>query len=264
MQHGVVVELLARTPMFRGLGGELLTAIVQRGHLLSFGAGQLLAIAGEPADKSFFILEGNANLLDPEGNELDLDLGSINDMAMFVETSHFYGALAVDEVMVFSLSRDAMCSLMVEQPYLAAHFARSIKQNLAVTADSLRELDDMLGQSSPEIQKMDEPSLANVVAIEAPGAVALDEVAVMPGNIENGQEHPVQNAMMNGPAGDLPVSDLLADLNAARENPDQIPPEQAHDQTAFPSLAPRRSREVRPQTFSELVSPRYDQAVAHG
>lgn len=264
MQHGAVVELLALTPMFRGLGGELLTAIVQRGHLLRFGAGQMLAIAGEPADKSFFILEGNANFLDPEGNELDLNLRSISDMAMFVETDHFYGALAVDEVMVISLPRDAMCSLMLEQPYLAAHFARSIKQNLAVTADSLRELDDMLDKSALVIPKMDEPSQANVIAMEASGDVVLNEIAVVPCNIENGRELPVGNALMNGPAVDLPMNDLLADLNAARENADQIPPEQVHDQMAFPSHAPRQSREVRPQTFSELVSPKYDQAVAHG
>jgi signal-transduction protein with cAMP-binding, CBS, and nucleotidyltransferase domain len=264
MQHGAVVELLARTPMFRGLGGELLTAIVQRGHLLRFGAGQMLAIAGEPADKSFFILEGKANFLDPEGNELDLELRSINDMAMFVETNHFYGALAVDEVMVFSLPRDAMCSLMLEQPYLAGHFARSIKQNLAVTAESLRELDDMLDKSAPEISKMDEPPLANEVAIEAPGVIAFDEINAASEGMENGQRQAVQNSAMNGPAGNLPVNNLLADLNAARENSDQIPPEQAHDQMAFPSHAPRQSPEVRPKTFSELVSPRYDQAVAHG
>ena len=70
MQHRAAIELLARTPMFSGLGGELLTAIYQTGDMLEFGVGQSLTSAGAPADAGLFILDGKATLIESEGHEL--------------------------------------------------------------------------------------------------------------------------------------------------------------------------------------------------
>ena len=97
MQHGAAVELLARAPLFRGLGGELLTAIVQMGDMLHFGAGQALALGGAPAYGGLFILQGKVSLENPEGCGLEPGM-SVSDMALFVETSHFCDAVAVDHV----------------------------------------------------------------------------------------------------------------------------------------------------------------------
>lgn len=271
MQHGAAVELLARAPMFRGLGGELLTAILQRGDTHQFGAGQALAVAGEPAGECLFILEGNVTLLDPEGRELEhkLEPGmSLNDMAMFVETDHFFDAVAVDDVAVFKFQREAMGNLMVEQPYLAAHFASNIKHNLARTADTLRELDDTLARSTPEVPQFDDAPPATEVAVKAVPDIAAGAVESAASFMSNGSDGPVSNGasndVLNDMASDLPVQDLLADLNAARGPADQTPPEQGRGLKVFSSPAPRRSREVRPQSFSEPGSPIYGPDAGHG
>lgn len=274
MQHDAAVELLASTPMFRGLGGELLKAIVQRGETCRYGVDQPFVVAGAPADRTLFILEGKASLVSPEGNKLELKLEpgmSLNDMAMFVDTSHYYGAVAEDEVTVFALMRDAMSQLILEHPYLAAHFARCIKQILTLTAESLHQLYDDLARSMPEIPEVKLMPLPNGAAVEAANGVtnssvnggatglAADFDAQVASGASNGVLDGVANHMEFGP----PVQDLLADLSAARGDADQIPPEPEHDQRAFPSPAPRRSRGARQQTFSEPGSPIYDQAAGH-
>ena len=48
MQHDAAVELLASMPMFRGLGGELLTAIIYPSHELADGyAKEVVSVDGE-------------------------------------------------------------------------------------------------------------------------------------------------------------------------------------------------------------------------
>jgi len=258
MQHEAAVELLASTPIFRGLGGKLLTAILQRGDICWYGVDQQLVVVGAPADGALFILEGKASLVDPDGNKLELKLEpgmSLNDMAMFVDTSHFYGAVVEDEVTVFTLGQDAMSQLMLEHPYLAAHFFRYIKQSLTVTAESLHELHDGLAGSMPEIPKADEAPLTNEAAAGAANSMA--------DGLDARTSHGASKIMPTDVEFGLPVQDLLADLNAARGDADQTPPQPEHDQRVFPSLAPRRSREARQQTLSEPGSPIYGQAGGH-
>lgn len=254
MQHDAVVELLARAPMFRGLGGELLTAIWQRGGSRIFSAGQPLAVADTMADAGLLILDGHVTLIDSQGYAVEQNLEPgmfLNDMAIFVETGHFYTAVAEDEVTAFILPRDAMHQLMQQLPYLAAHFVRTITQKLTETKDSLIELDENLAQSRLENPQLDEAPITNLVA-----SGENDDLAV--GTV---------NGNANGIAGELasalPMQDLLANLNKSIDHPDQIPPEPGHDQTAFPSHAPRRQPSARRRTISEPASPKYDQAAGH-
>lgn len=263
MQHDAAVELLARAPMFLGLGGELLTAILQRGDMRHFGVGETLATAGKPARESLFILEGEVTLLDPGGCEIELKLHpgmSLNDMAMFVETSHFYGAEAEEEVAAFSLQRDVMSHLLLEQPYLAEHFTRTIRQKLTMMAGTLRELDETLSLSTPEVPSFDDTPLTNGASIDWTGdfenGAVKDSTDVMGNALVAQDPHGIPDVMANS----LPVQDLLADLNAARGRPDQIPPVRGHDQRALPSLAPRRSHEARSRTFSEPGLPTHGRA----
>ncbi len=255
MQHDAAVELLARTPMFRGLGGELLTAILQGGSTRGFSAGQQLAVAGARADAGLFILSGNVTLVDSSGCSLEVQIVPgmfINEIAMFVETTHFYGAVAVDEVVAFSLPRAAMRLLMRQQPYLAVHFVRMISQNLEMTKATLRELDETLTLSTPKIPLFDEAPMANGAA----------------NGVSHGLGGGASNGASNGAPDDLasalPVQDLLAGLNKANGHSDQIPPVQEHDQKAFPNRAPHRSPLVKRRTTLEPASPRYGQAAGPG
>ena len=149
---------------------------------------------------------------------------SLNDMAMFVETSHFYGAVAVDEVAAVGLRRDVMSQILLEQPYLAAHFTRTIRQKLTMMESSLAELDHTLSLSIPDVPSFDDTPLTNWVSIEPAGdfenGAANGFTDVMSNEFDAHDSPGVPDAMASG----LPVQDLLADLNAARRHPDQIPP----------------------------------------
>ncbi len=227
---------------------------------------QPFVVAGAPADGALFLLEGKASLVDPEGNKLELKLEpgmSLNDMAMFIDTSHFYGAVVEDEVIVFSFMRDAMSQLMLEHPYLAAHFSRCIKQILTRTAESLRELHDAFSGSIAEIPEADEAPRTNGATAGADNGVTDSSVNGGANRMADDFDAQASFSVSNDAEFGLPVQDLLADLNAARGDADQTQPQPGHDQRVFPSLAPRRSREARQQTLSEPGSPIYGQAAGH-
>lgn len=149
MQHDVTVELLARAPLFRGLGGELLGKLSRGGTLLRFRAEQPIASAGLAADAALFFISGSAKLQDRTGRDLGQNVGPgsmLCEMAMLVETSHVHGAVALDDVTILSISRETIGRLMAVEPALADILTRNIRHNLAVTAEKLRELDRQLSE----------------------------------------------------------------------------------------------------------------------
>lgn len=158
MQHGAAAELLARAPLFRGIGGELLTAILQGGELKRYSAGQVLAIAGTPAESTLFIIDGEVGLKDDArvcGGLLEA--GSfLNQIAMFVETNNLFNAVALTDVTAVSLDADFMGRLLFWQPHLAGVFADNIKTNLAKMADTLRQLDRELEESLSNLPQPEE------------------------------------------------------------------------------------------------------------
>ncbi len=159
MQHGAAVELLARVPVFHGLGGELLGVILQRGTIAHLRAGQTIAEAGVPAEAALFVLEGTARLQDASGRDLEPVAGPgtiLCDMAMLIETSHIHGAVARSAVTLLGLPRDAIGQLMVAEPGLAAHFADNIRRNLAATAETLHRLDSLLAEPIDEGPYLDD------------------------------------------------------------------------------------------------------------
>lgn len=177
MQHGAAAELLAGTSLFRGLGGELLLAIIGRGETRRFSAGQPLAVAGARVEAALVILEGEAELEDASGLELGRVFGPgaiLAPMGMFVETDHSAGMVAKSEVVALGLERGTVAQLMAEQPYLAAHFSHNVTQILASTTEVLREIENALARSTPTSDAPEEasPSIGATMGPVADSSIA--------------------------------------------------------------------------------------------
>lgn len=278
MQHGAAVELLANTPMFSGLGSELLSAIIVKSDKVGFGAGQPVTLAGSLADAALFILEGKLAL--PEQGVGDftpiLERGAaLSEMAMFVEMVHYHNTIALNDVVMLRISRELIGYLVFERPGLAECFAANIRNNLARTAQQLQELDASLAESALSALEPDDGDFVHQPKFaDMPESADLSQFADMTPDIhvsEHVSELPINGLEGNGfeqahikDNTGVPVRDIMAELSGFSLPSNQTPPRQAHDQTAFPNLSPRRSREAIQPTFSEQGSPIYDLAGGPG
>lgn len=293
MQHGAAAELLARTPLFRGVEGESLTAILRGGELQHYEAGQLIAVAGTTAETTFFILDGEVELRDTEARRVHSTLQPgmfLNQMAMFVETTNLFSAIALDRVVVLSLPPQSIAHAIFRQPYLAGIFAGNIRTELAATARTLHELEreleesmnglphceadvepapganghDLVDGPAREFVESDIPCLPELEMMNGPGMPA---PGVHPGGsmLEGGED--VRGAEVETQQSfwsKLQVTDLLAELRSSNDQTDRTRPEPERDRTASPSPAPRRQREARRTHVSGQGLPIYDQAGVRG
>lgn len=286
MQYGAAADLLSRLPLFSGLGNDTLLSIVQRCGIRPFGAGQVLSLADSPADAAILIVEGEVALHDAKGKPVGEERGPgaiLDEMAMFVTTDPFLGAVALGNGVMLELSRHVFGQIFAEQPGLAQHFAQSTRQNLARMADTLRELDSMLSESSgllPALPTDHEEESAgkangkshangshansingrhNIMTPygprEALGSLAA-RAAAGPANdkAKNGNGH------ANGDDRSHQASDLIAQLNAAITPSDQTRKELVRGRTAFPSRELHQSPEAIQPPSGVPGSPIHDQA----
>lgn len=294
MQHGAAVELLASSSMFRGLSGELLEAILQRGSIAHLCEGQTIARAGVPAEAALIILEGTAGLQDENGCDIEQIVGPgavLCDMAMLIQTSHFHGAVARDAVTILSMSRVAMEQLMAANPQLAPQFAGNIRRNLAATAETLHQLDALLAEPIDVGPSLDtQPQMEETNPQIAASSMAPDQPAGETSDVANGEDkiaapedtdasipeflrQPAAvashfSSLVNRPASatraTVPVHDLLTELKRASGALGQTRSTRERDRKDGPSPAPRQQRAETRRPFSAPALPRHGQAAGHG
>ncbi|MHA1165147.1 MAG: Crp/Fnr family transcriptional regulator [Alphaproteobacteria bacterium] len=292
MQHGAVAELLARSPMLCGLGSELLSAIILRGDMVRYSAGQPVTLAGTPADSALYILEGRVSLPEQGADDImpSLEPGAgLSEMAMFVETDHYHNTIALEDVVALQISRELMGHLVFERPVLAECFATNIRNTLANITRQLNELDEMLDESSLPEPEFEPDTVVEEFEFQPPPAVVSESADTMrdlqlpdlslpdlslpeltlDGFGENGLEvsGPEENLFETAHIEDnegAPVRDIMVELSQFSLRSSQTPPELEHDRTVFPSLAPRRSREETGPSVSGQASPIYGLAGGPG
>ncbi len=289
MQHGAAVELLARTPVFHGLSGELLGVILQRGKVAYLRAGQTITQAGLPADAALIVIEGTARLQDASGRDLETVIGPgavLCDMAMLIETSHIHGAVAQSAVTLLGLSRAVIGELMAADPRLAAHFADNIRKNLAATAQTLHQLDSQLAGFPAGPDETGRPASG---FSEAPNPAAREHGES--GQAANGAANGVANGF--GPADRLaqapdilrpsasvashfsslvnrpvtrtaPADDLMAELNGAIGAANQNRSAPGRDRRAGSSPALHQPRAATRQPSAAPALPTHGQAAGRG
>lgn len=255
MQQDAAVELLARNILFSGLSEDLLASITQRGEWRHVGAGEYITVKGSPSGAAIFLIEGLAEFHNvPDGlpgNKFGPGQ-AFDPMAMFIEVNQLNDVVAVEDSLILVISRAEMCQLMLEKPYLAAHFARNVRQSLISVADTLRALDEELSESLEQFEKVAGHESVNGYAGGVHGSANGNGISHETfGSRETFGGQPADQESFSFPAAEenaqpdqgseKPFSDLLASLRDLTGQSDQTRPRPEHDQTAYPSPEPRRS-----------------------
>jgi CRP-like cAMP-binding protein len=119
------VRRLANVRPFTAFPREALQMLAFSCAKRRLGAGELLFSAGDPADRAYFVLEGEI-LLSAEGQERRAGMGAvIGESALLVETTRPADAAAARDSLLLEIPRETFRRVLPEFPEAAAKIHRA-------------------------------------------------------------------------------------------------------------------------------------------
>lgn len=145
-----LVAPLLRVPLFVGLRPLQITELARLAERVKFRRGDVITEAGKPGDGALLIVSGPAErVVRPgfAGATEPIEPGSlVGEMAMLIEHEYRATVIARDRVLCLKFTRAAVHAQMLDDPALASHFERRIRERLAHVADELRQIDGILAK----------------------------------------------------------------------------------------------------------------------
>jgi len=138
-------ELLAKIPMFEGLGAEDLKALAKSLVEREFAAGQLIMSLGDAGTSMFIVATGNVNIHLPGEASRRISLKDIGDgeyfgeLALFDDKPRSASAVATTNSVLLELGRDTLSKYLESRPHAAMTLLRTL-------AGRLRETNELLSQ----------------------------------------------------------------------------------------------------------------------
>jgi uncharacterized membrane protein len=138
-------SLLARIPMFEGLGQDDLRALSSSLHERQFGAGALIMNQGDAGTSMFIIARGHVNIHLPGEASRRISLKDVTDgeyfgeLALFDDKPRSASALATTDALLLELDRETLSRYLTTRPHAAMTLLRTL-------AGRLRETNEMLSQ----------------------------------------------------------------------------------------------------------------------
>jgi CRP-like cAMP-binding protein len=148
MADDVIVGMLARLPLLRGLNTSQLGEIARRAEQVVYSPGAMIIEENAEGDAAILVLSGEAVRV--SGPDLKSRLEPIppgallGESAMLVETIHGSTVVARGHVRALRLQRDELRAQMASDPAVAEHMVVNIAHRLWRLADELREVDAIL------------------------------------------------------------------------------------------------------------------------
>jgi CRP-like cAMP-binding protein len=143
-----LVAPLLRVPILAGLRPLQITEMARQADRVKFRRGDTITKAGAPGDGAYLIVSGPADrVLRPgfAGATEPIEPGSlIGEMAMLVEHHYRVTVVARNRVLCLKITRAAVLAQMQDDPALARHFERRIRERLSQVSDDLRQIDSIL------------------------------------------------------------------------------------------------------------------------
>jgi CRP-like cAMP-binding protein len=166
MPKSPLVAPLLGVPIFAGLSPLQITEIARNAERMKFGPGQLIVSAGGGGDGAYLIVSGAAErVLDTDDAREPVAVGSlIGEMAMLVEHEYRATIVARDRVLCLKITRTALQAQMLDDPALARHFERHLRERLSRVAQEMREIDAILATYAPAAASQPETAEAQKVA----------------------------------------------------------------------------------------------------
>lgn len=126
--------LLKRTPPFNGLNLDLLLTIADKLGLVRFDPNDYVFMLEEEANRMYFIVKGQVDLLGANGEFLHA-LGSgdfFGEESLFNNKPRGYAAFTPIETHILTLSRSNLYTIISECPSVAVGFLQAYTSKLAL------------------------------------------------------------------------------------------------------------------------------------
>ena len=140
------LELLARSPLFKGASEEALQAALASARIIEVPKGIYLFHQGEEADAFYVLIEGRARLsqLNAEGHQVIIHfMGPGDGMAIIValsNTTYPLSAEAVADVVALKWDYESSIELMERYPHISLNGLRLVASRFRELQDRYREL----------------------------------------------------------------------------------------------------------------------------
>ena len=138
-------DLLARIPMFEGLGSEDLSALAKSLLAREYKAGQLVMSQGDAGTSMFIVATGHVNIFLPGEASRRISLKDVaqgeyfGELALFDDKPRSASALATTDAVLLELDRVTLERYLVGRPHAAMVLLRTLSTRL-------RETNEMLSQ----------------------------------------------------------------------------------------------------------------------
>lgn len=112
---------LKKIPLFNELELELLLAIAEKLHEDDYDADEKIFIAGQVANRIYFIVKGTVQIFDEKSKLLFVLTNDqyFGDESLFNDRSRAYSAICKTDTLLLSLSRSHLLSIISECPSVA-------------------------------------------------------------------------------------------------------------------------------------------------
>ena len=153
MSMDAVSAHLVRLDIFHGLKPLQITEIARHAERVVYKAGQVLIEDGKPGDAAVIVVGGEAVRtkapMARTEEEEPIEPGSmLGEMSMLIETDFSSTVVARSNVRALRITRDAMLTMMLEDPSLAEHLVAKVARRLHNIAAELRKIDVVLAAAS--------------------------------------------------------------------------------------------------------------------
>ena len=156
MSMDAVSAHLVRLEIFHGLKPLQITEIARHAERVVYKPGQALIEDGKAGDAAIIVVGGDAIRtkapMARTEEEEPIEAGSmLGEMSMLIETDYSSTVVARSTVRALRITRDAMLTVMLEDPSLAEHLVAKVARRLHDIAAELRKIDVVMAAvSTPE------------------------------------------------------------------------------------------------------------------
>lgn len=149
---------LVRLDIFQGLKPLQITEIARHAERVVYKTGQVLIEDGAAGDAAIIVVGGEAVRTRAPMARTDeqepIEPGSmLGEMSMLIETDYSSTVVARSDVRALRIARDAMLTMMLEDPSLAEHLVAKVARRLHNIAAELRKIDVVLAAVSTSDQE---------------------------------------------------------------------------------------------------------------
>jgi CRP-like cAMP-binding protein len=126
------ITFLERLPIFRRLGGGALRSLAIAAETHAMRSGEILFVAGDPADGAYIIHQGSIILKPERGSQVIAEVGTLlGESALFAENRRPATATAREATVVMRISRATFLKVLDSYP----DAAERLREMVASRAD---------------------------------------------------------------------------------------------------------------------------------